>query len=45
VFASRFPGSSRRWVDALTTGTPPPRETGLVWCDVGATRLSEWRRG
>jgi hypothetical protein len=44
VFATRFPGSSRRWVEALTTGAEPPAEPGLVWCDVGATRLFEWRR-
>jgi transcriptional regulator with XRE-family HTH domain len=44
VFASRFPGSSRGWVNALTTGSPPPTEPGLVWCDVGATRLYAWRR-
>lgn len=44
VFASRFPGSSRGWVEALTAGTSPPTEKGLVWCDVGATRLFEWRR-
>jgi len=45
VFASRFPGSSRGWVKALTVGSPPPAEPGLVWCDVGATRLFEWRHG
>lgn len=44
VFASRFPGSSRGWVDALTMGSEPPPEPGLVWCDVGATRLFAWRR-
>jgi hypothetical protein len=44
VFASRFPGSSRRWLAALTTGAAPPSQPGLVWCDVGATRLYEWRR-
>ena len=44
VFASRFPASSRAWVEALTAGTPPPSAPGLVWCDVGATRLYEWRR-
>lgn len=43
LFASRFPGSSRAWVDALTRGGPPPDEPGLVWCDVHATRLFEWR--
>jgi transcriptional regulator with XRE-family HTH domain len=44
VFDARFPGSSRDWVDALTSGGVPPTEPGLVWCDVGATRLFEWRR-
>ena len=44
VFAARFPGSSRAWVDALTTGAEPPEEPGLVWCDVGATRVYEWRQ-
>ena len=44
VFASRFPGSSRAWVDALTKGSPMPVDPGLVWCDVGATRIFEWRR-
>lgn len=44
VFASRFPGSSRRWVEALTTGAEAPCEPGLVWCDREATRLFAWRR-
>ena len=44
VFASRFPGSSRSWVEALTTGIEPPEEPAVVWCDVGATRLFEWRQ-
>lgn len=50
VFAARFPGSSRGWVEALTPradgSTPPaaPQEPGLVWCDVRATRLFAWRR-
>lgn len=43
VFAARFPASSRRWVAALTTGVAPPDAPGLVWCDVGATRLHAWR--
>ena len=43
IFASRFSGSSRRWVRALTTGSEPPREPGLVWCDLNATRLFDWR--
>jgi len=44
VFARAFPGSSRRWVEALVRGTPPPDEAGLVWADVGATRLYAWRQ-
>lgn len=44
VFAARFPGSSREWVRALTSGGQFPGESGLVWSDVGATRLFEWRR-
>lgn len=43
LFASRFPGSSAGWVRALTTGAAPPKEQGLVWSDVRATRLFEWR--
>ena len=44
VFASRFPGSSHRWVRALTTGAEAPTEPGLVWCDRDATRHYAWRR-
>jgi hypothetical protein len=44
VFAARFPGSSAAWVRALTTGTEPPVQPGLVWCDIAGTRLSAWRR-
>jgi transcriptional regulator with XRE-family HTH domain len=44
LFATRFPGSSRAWVRALTEGGEPPDERGLLWCDVAATRLFEWRR-
>ena len=43
IFAARFPGSSRAWVATLTRGSPPPADDGLVWCDVGGTRLFEWR--
>jgi hypothetical protein len=43
LFSSRFPGSSRAWVAAISDGHPPPAETGLVWCDPGATRIFEWR--
>ncbi len=44
VFASRFPGSSRVWAAAIVTGGPVPEQPGLVWADVNATRLLEWRR-
>lgn len=45
IFSVRFPASSRDWVTVLTSGAPPPGDPGLVWCDVGATRVFEWRRG
>ena len=38
-----FPGSSHAGCAALTTGTMPPAEPGLVWCDLNATRIFEWR--
>jgi transcriptional regulator with XRE-family HTH domain len=44
VFAATCPGSSRHWVAALTSGAAPPSEPGLVWCDLPATRLFDWRR-
>lgn len=44
VFSARFPASSRAWVECLTFGASPPAEPGLVWCDIGATRIFEWRR-
>jgi transcriptional regulator with XRE-family HTH domain len=44
VFDARFPGSSRAWAAALTTGGRPPTEPGLVWSDVGATALFPRRR-
>jgi transcriptional regulator with XRE-family HTH domain len=45
VFRAAFPGSSTGWVAALTRGDPPPRDAGLVWCDVGASRVHAWRAG
>ncbi len=44
IFAARFPGSSREWVRALTSGATPPAQPGLAWCNVEATQLFEWRR-
>jgi transcriptional regulator with XRE-family HTH domain len=44
IFATRFPSSSARWVDSLTSGTQPPAGAGLIWCDLSATRLFAWRR-
>jgi len=44
VFARFLPGSSRRWVEAIRSGSEPPAQPGLVWCDVAATRLFPWRR-
>ena len=39
IFASRFSGSSAGWVRALTKGGPMPKQPGLIWCDLRATRL------
>ena len=44
IIEAAFPGSSRRWVAALETGTEPPIEPGLVWFDPGTHRLTEHRR-
>ncbi|MFI5226588.1 MAG: helix-turn-helix transcriptional regulator [Candidatus Limnocylindrales bacterium] len=44
VFAARFPGSSARWVAAVSRGAEPPEEPAIVWCDVAATRIFAWRR-
>jgi hypothetical protein len=44
LFASRFPGSSVRSVRALTSGTEPPPEPGIVWTDLASTRVFAWRR-
>ena len=43
VFAARFPGSSQGWARALVADEAPPRDPGLVWCDVPGTRLYAWR--
>jgi hypothetical protein len=39
IFASRFPGSSAGWTRALMQQAPMPKQPGLVWCDLRATRL------
>jgi transcriptional regulator with XRE-family HTH domain len=44
LLASRFKGSSVGWVGALVGGEEMPGESGLVWCDVRATRLFARRR-
>jgi transcriptional regulator with XRE-family HTH domain len=44
IFTARFPGSSRRWAEALTSGAEPPPEPAIVWCDMAATRIFAWRR-
>lgn len=45
VIDAAFPGSSRRWLRAITVGdVPPPREPGLLWWDGAGGRLREHRR-
>ena len=44
VFASKFTGSSRQWVRALTTGSEAPDGPGMVWCDTGTGRLHAWNK-
>lgn len=44
IFATRFPGSSVGWLRALTLGTEPPIDPGLIWCDAASTRLFAARR-
>jgi transcriptional regulator with XRE-family HTH domain len=43
VFAARFPGSSLKWVEALTEGGPVPNESGIAWLDLRAGRLVSMR--
>src|SRR5207253_5937435 len=43
VFRTRFPGSSRAWVECLTRGAATPHKPGLVWADLASTRLFEVR--
>lgn len=44
IFRSAFPGSSRAWMRALTLGSAPPVEAGLVWLDPRSGRVTEWRK-
>ena len=44
TFSTAFPGSSQGWVTALTTGSEPPAEPGLVWADTSTGRLHAWHR-
>lgn len=39
ILRTRFPGSSVRWVAALTSGTAPPAEPGVAWVDPRAGRI------
>ena len=44
IIDAAFPGSSRRWVAALSQGTDPPSDPGLIWFDPATRRLTEHRR-
>ncbi len=39
LFDSRFPGSGRRWLDALTGGADMPLKPAILWVSVDGTRL------
>ena len=41
---SRFTGSSMEWVRALVVGGRMPTQSGLIWCDIRASRLFARRR-
>ena len=43
-FAAMFSGSSHAWAAALTSGSMPPDEPGLVWCVPASGRVHAWRR-
>jgi len=43
ILRSRFPGSSVRWVAALSSGSDPPAEPGVMWIDPASGRLSPVR--
>jgi transcriptional regulator with XRE-family HTH domain len=46
IFDAFLPASSIAWVRTLTVpGAPMPRQPGLVWCDLRATRLFARRGG
>ncbi len=45
IFDAFLPGSSLGWIKALTvSGALMPAQSGLVWCDLRATRLFARRR-
>lgn len=44
LFGTQFPGSSLAWLRALTLGTSPPAQLGLIWCDAATHRLLAWRQ-
>lgn len=44
LFSSTFDGSSRAWVRALASGTPPPDRPGLVWFDPATRQIAPRRR-
>jgi len=43
IVRAAFPGSSRAWARALTSGTAPPTHAGLVWYDPATRQIHEWR--
>jgi transcriptional regulator with XRE-family HTH domain len=45
VFRSRFPGSARAWIAALSTGRPMPDAPALLWVRVDGSALFPSRLG
>ncbi len=45
LFAAAFPAPSAAWVRALSAGTAPPHEAGLVWFEPSTVTLRSRHRG
>ncbi len=39
LFAAKFPGDARAWIDALGSEAPMPSQSGLLWAAVDGSRV------